>query len=256
MNYYISASTDVGNTRKVNQDSALVRKVNTKTGNMVFAVVCDGMGGLSHGEIASASLVCAFSDWFYKCLPDLSQNEISDNDIRKQWSSLLSAMNNNIKTYGERNSCRIGSTVTAMLITDYRYFLMNVGDSRAYRIKDDVRQLTQDHTLTEHHIKLGNMTREQAATSPMRSVLTRCIGAADSVNPDYFFGDTEADSVYMLCSDGFRHKITNDEFKEHLYLKTKDDPKSLLKKQEEFLINLNKERNESDNITVISVAVQ
>lgn len=255
MKYYISASTDVGNYRDVNQDSCLVRKLRTKIGNMAFAVMCDGMGGLADGEVASSSVVNAFSEWFYRYLPTLSQSEIKESDIKAQWTSVAQSINDGIKMYGRQHQCMTGSTVTVLLLTDDKYYLLNIGDSRAYVVKEKVTQMTVDHTLVEREMRLGNMTPEQAAVSPMRSVLTRCVGVTEKVFPDFFFGKTQKNAVYFLCSDGFRHKITNDEIKD-CFLQGVKEKEPQMKKREEYLIDLNKKRNESDNISVITIVTR
>lgn len=252
MDFLISATTDIGISKHVNQDGVFAAKVKTKTGNMAFAVVCDGMGGLSYGEIASASLIHAFMEWFHKEFPRLSQEKIFDDEIIRQWTVIVKTVNDKLRLYGMQNKCMLGSTVTALLLTDYRYFLLNVGDTRAYQLKNDTTQLTVDHTLIEHQIKLGNMTREQGKSSSMRNVITRCVGVAANVYPDFFFGPVMKNAVYMLCTDGFRHKITDREILDYLYMRIADDHLSM-KKMGEQLIKLNKQRKEKDDISVITI---
>ena len=251
MDFWVSASTDIGTKKQVNEDRVLVRKVTTKTGPMVFAVLCDGMGGLSHGELASSVVLDAFSEWMYTELPDLSQYPLEDHVIRKQWSSLITKKNNWLHAYGEQNQCSLGTTVTALLLTQNRYYLLNIGDSRAYEIGSQVIQLTQDHTLVAEEIRLGNLTEEQAEQSPIRNVLSRCVGVMESVSPDMFFGDVKHGSAYVLCSDGFRHCISSLEMKQ--YLLDSQQSEREMKQWEEYLIELNKSRGEKDNISVITI---
>lgn len=255
MDFYISATTDIGAKRKVNQDSLFVRKISTKTGKMVFAVLCDGMGGLKHGEVASASIVSAFSDWMYKSLPILSQYPLEDHIIKAEWESVISEQNSKIYLYGVRNNCVAGSTVTALLLTENRYFILNIGDTRAYEVDDNVKQLTQDHTIVAKEIALGNMTPDQAANSPMRHVLTRCVGASKVTYPDMFFGNTKKETLYMICSDGFWHHITFEEIREHLLIKNRKNV-SGMKRQEEKLVEFNKSRGETDNISIITILAE
>lgn len=252
MDFYISATTDVGIKRKVNQDSLFVRKLSTESGKMVFAVLCDGMGGLKYGEVASASIVRGFSEWMYQSLPELSRRPIEDAVIREQWTSLISLQNDKIRLFGRKNNCVAGSTVTAMLLTEQRYFLLHIGDTRAYVLDNGIRQLTEDHTVAARECALGNLTREQAEQSPMRSVLTKCVGVKEAVYPDLAFGNTVRGAVYLLCSDGFRHRVTPEEIREHMFVKTEEDILKM-KYQEELLIECNKSRGETDNISVITV---
>jgi len=252
LDYIVSAATDVGLVKKTNQDSYHVRVFQTGQGKMVFAILCDGMGGLEKGEVASASVVNAFRRWADERLPILSKTAINDNDIRTEWTRIASTFNEKIKTHGAQWGVVKGTTVTAILITSKRYYIINVGDTRAYRISEGVEVLTKDQTLVAREVELGNLTPEQAEKDPRRSILLQCIGASEVVYPDIFYGDTKPETVYMLCSDGFRHVITEDEI--HQYL----DPHAVtdaddLKSRLVALIELNKERRERDNITVVAV---
>lgn len=249
MNFIVSASTDIGLVKSTNQDSLSMRVVNTPQGRMVFAVLCDGMGGLSKGEVASASVIYAFDDWFYHQLPSLCNAPLEDFIIREQWNRLVTEQNNLIKTYGASQGVKLGTTVVAMLITENRYYILNVGDSRAYEISDSLRQLTSDQTFVAREVALGNMTEEQAEKDERRSVLLQCVGASDEVYPDMFFGDTNQNAVYMLCSDGFRHEITPSEIYSGFNPGVLLDENSM-KINAQKLIELNKARNERDNISV------
>lgn len=252
MNYIISAATDVGNVKNTNQDSFNVKLISTKQGKMVFAVLCDGMGGLAKGEVASTTVVTAFSKWAETRLSELCENEITDSDIRNDWVKIVTDFNDKIKNYGKRSAISLGTTVTAMLITNRRYYIINVGDTRAYQITDRVQILTKDQTVVAREIELGNITEEEAKTDPRRSVLLQCIGASDIVYPDMFFGDTVQNAVYMLCSDGFRHEIS--EYEIYQYLQPDVMLNSgVMKSNMDKLIEINKQRQERDNITVLSI---
>lgn len=252
MNFIVSARTDIGLTKSTNQDSLSVRVVNTPQGRMVFAVLCDGMGGLDKGEVASASVIRAFDAWLHNDLPVLSAAPLEDSTIREQWNKIVTEQNNTIKNYGARQGVKLGTTVVAMLLTQTRYYILNVGDSRAYEISDSVKQITSDQTFVAREVALGNMTEEQALMDERRNVLLQCVGASDEVYPDMFFGETHGNAVYMLCSDGFRHEISADE------IYGKFNPNVLLDEymmntHSEELIELNKARKERDNISVALV---
>lgn len=252
MNFIVSANTDIGITKSTNQDSLSVRVVNTPQGRMVFAVLCDGMGGLEKGEVASASVVRAFDAWLHNELPLLCSASIEDSVIREQWNRIITEQNDTIKSYGARQGVKLGTTVVVMLLTQTRYYILNVGDSRAYEISDVVKQITNDQTFVAREVALGNMTEEQALTDERRNVLLQCVGASDEVYPDMFFGDVRENAVYMLCSDGFRHEISADEIYEKL------NPNILLDEyamntNATSLIELNKIRKERDNISVVLI---
>lgn len=252
MNFIVSATTDIGLTKSTNQDSYSVRVFSTNQGKMALAVLCDGMGGLSKGEVASASLVNAFCKWADTKLPVLCKGKITDSDIRADWTGIAKEYNEKIKTYAASCGTNMGTTLTAILLTEKRYYIINVGDTRAYEISDGVKVLTKDQTVVAREVELGSLTPEEAENDSRRSVLLQCIGASDEVYPDMFFGDIKANAVYMLCSDGFRHEITEDEIYQYLNPNVMVDVKGM-KQNMDALVELDKQRQERDNISVVSI---
>ncbi len=252
MNFIVSATTDIGTTKTTNQDSLSVKVLNTSQGRMVYAILCDGMGGLAKGEVASASVIRAFDNWVHTSLRELCNAPIEDYVIRTQWEQIITSQNHTIKTYGARQGVRLGTTAVVMLITEKRYYIMNVGDSRAYEISDELKQLTQDQTFVAREIMLGNMTEEEAKTDERRNVLLQCVGASDEVYPDMFFGETKENAVYMLCSDGFRHEISPEEIYAG-FCPMQLVNEQMMQQNAVNLIELNKNRDEKDNISVVLV---
>lgn len=252
MNFIVSANTDIGITKSTNQDSLSVKVLNTPQGRMAFAILCDGMGGLEKGEVASASVIRAFDVWVRNDLPILCNAPIEDSILRAQWEKIILEQNNTIKVYGARQGVKLGTTAVVMLLTQTRYYIMNVGDSRAYELTKNIKQLTADQTFVAREVQLGNMTVEQAQTDARRNVLLQCVGASEEVYPDMFFGDVRENAVYMLCSDGFRHEINPEEIFEKLQPGVLFDDVTMSRHTEE-LIELNKRRMERDNISVVLV---
>ena len=252
MNFMISGSTDIGLTKSTNQDSMTAKVIQTSQGKMAFVVLCDGMGGLDKGEVASASVIRAFDAWSKTQLRALSRAPIEDAEIRKQWDQLVLDQNKKIASYGKSLGIRLGTTVTAMLITQTRYYVMNVGDSRAYEIIHEARQITKDQTFVAREVELGNMTEEEAKLDSRRNVLLQCVGASEDVYPDYFFGTPVQNGVYMLCCDGFRHEITPQEIF-NFFCPEQLINKETMNRNADDLIRINKERRERDNITVALV---
>ena len=106
--------------------------------------------------------------------------------------------------------------------------------------------------MIEREIEMGNLTPEEAETDPRRSVLLQCIGASEEIYPDFFFGRPRLNSVYLLCSDGFRHKISNAEIHRHLNADVCASPEEI-KRNIDRLIALDMRRMEQDNITAIAI---
>lgn len=252
MNFMVSAETDIGIVKSTNQDSLSVKIIDTYQGRMAFAIVCDGMGGLEKGELASATVVRAFDKWINEQLPVLTMQALDQSIIFSQWKDIISEQNEIIGRYGDSQGIKLGTTVVALLITQNECFIINVGDSRAYVINDNINQITQDQTFIAREIALGNMTPEQAKTDRRRNVLLQCVGASDKVYPDVFYLKSDKNTVYMLCSDGFRHEITQ----EKIYEKLKPElliSSDIMMQSSKDLIKLNKDRMENDNISVVLI---
>lgn len=252
VNFIISANTDIGIAKSTNQDSLTSMIIQTPQGKMAFTVLCDGMGGLAKGEVASASVINAFRDWAHNELPKLCQKPLQDAVIRKQWQEIVTRQNQSIKAYGQAHGVRLGTTVVAMLLTQDRYYILNVGDSRAYELTTCLRQITEDQSLVAREVALGHITPEEAEHDSRRNVLLQCVGASDEVHPDLFFGEIHTNAVYVLCTDGFRHEITPEELFDHLQPDVLLDYQTM-QVQALGLIELNKQRLENDNISVALV---
>ena len=254
MRYIATADTDIGISKETNQDSLLIKHASYSGGEILMAIICDGMGGLSKGELASATVVRAFSKWFDEELPfELEHPELSV--IGGKWAYLLKDLNLRILEYAKTHGVSsLGTTFSGLLLLNDEYVLAHVGDSRIYQIRNGVNQLTTDQTFVAREIKKGTMTPEQARRDKRRNLLLQCIGASDVVEPQVQMGRVER-GAYMLCSDGFRHEITENEMFESL------NPINLMNKNAmhsnvRYLIDLNKRRNEKDNISVILIKAE
>lgn len=248
MKYLGSAVTDMGISKKTNQDSMCLKIANTKThGQIAMSVVCDGMGGLEKGELASATVIRTFVNWFEKELP-VKVDTYSWQALSAEWDKMIKAQNYKILEYGKTLGTELGTTVSAMLIIENKYMIVHVGDSRVYEISGDIKQLTEDQTFVAREVKRGNMTVEEAKKHPKKSVLLQCVGASRTVAPDILFGDILPNTVYLLCSDGFRNQLTNDEIYE-CFNPTNANSVEAMTQNSQYLIDLVKGRKEKDNIS-------
>lgn len=252
------AHTDVGIKKHTNQDSVLIKEATTDCGKVLLAVVCDGMGGLAKGEVASATLVRAFSDWFEDEFPYLiydkegNVKEPDYNELQKSWNQLIDVVNRKIAAYGQSCQAACGTTLAGLLLIKNHYYIVNVGDSRVYHFSDTIHVLTKDQTFVQREMDEGRMTPEQAKVHPQRNVLLQCVGASTIVIPDFFEGTFEKENIFMICSDGFRHLITEEEFCKII------DAKKLVTEVEMreaavYCTELNKQRRENDNISVVLI---
>ncbi len=250
MRFIATADTDIGNAREANQDSLLIRHAETPAGEVLLCVVCDGMGGLAKGELASATVVRAFSDWFDRALSesggafDLWMTAI-------QWEAALDDANQTLSMYGEKHQLHLGTTFSGILFAGGRYLLCHVGDSRIYHIGRNARQLTEDQTLVGQEIRAGRLTKEQARRDARRGVLLQCVGASASVTPQVIVGKAKP-GVYLLCSDGLYHETTFREMSEALAPDALCDRRAMHGCARR-LIDLVKSRGETDNISALLV---
>jgi len=249
MNFLTAYHTDIGIKKKTNQDSLLIHQAQTGSGNVVLAVICDGMGGLAKGEVASACMIRQFSQWFQRDLPALLSAGLQPEALRLSWERLVGDVNQKITNYSIQNGVNMGTTCTALLIVNNVYYIMNIGDSRAYLISDNIYQLTKDHTYVQREMDAGRMTYEESLRDPQRNVLLQCVGASPEIAPDFFMGDVTINQTFMLCCDGFRHVVTPQEFYQYLNPAVCCDTQSM-QRNIIYLTELNKQRLENDNISV------
>lgn len=255
MEYISVICSDIGNTKQVNQDASLVLKAETEMGNIAFAVVCDGMGGLDKGELASTTAILGMQEWFENIFPSLLYSDFTYASLKSSWLDTILEVNERIRMYGEQIHINLGTTLTALLLVNDAYYICNIGDSRIYYIKDGVSQLTRDQSFIQQEIDMGRMTEEEAMYSKQRNVLLQCIGVSESVTPDFYCGEYGVDSAFVLCSDGFRHEISNEEMWNCLnpnFLSGEKQIEGNLR----YLIDLVKSRGEQDNITATLVSVR
>jgi serine/threonine protein phosphatase PrpC len=252
---FISAyHTDVGIKKKTNQDSLFLAEAQTVQGNVLLAVICDGMGGLSEGEVVSATVVKAFQDWFRGALPGILQTGITPDGVCASWRSLIANLNAKVLDYSALNHISLGTTVVALLLAEDWYLITNIGDSRVYYLFDALLQLTKDQTVVQREVELGLLTPEQAELDSRRNVLLQCVGASVSVEPEFIRGPLVPGSLFVLCSDGFRHHIKPDELWETLNPRTLGAERQI-HNNIVYLTDMNKYRREEDNISVIAVKV-
>lgn len=251
MEFLATAYTDVGIQKDTNQDSALIKLAETSKGTVCFAVICDGMGGLAKGEVASATIINALADWFEKELPFHLSDRDFDN-IKSRFKTIIMEQNRKIADYAKQHNVSMGTTLSALLIIGSKYLIVHVGDSRVYKLTNKVEILTKDQTVVARDLERGLITQEQAINDPRKNVLLQCIGASSFVVPEISEGTVSQNDLFMLCSDGFRHKISSEEIFEYLNPQILND-ESIMTEKSRRLTELCKQRQETDNITVLLV---
>ena len=182
--------TDIGKKRKLNQDFVYVSEISVGNLPNVF-VVADGMGGHNAGDYAS------------KCTVETMVREIrgcfEKNPIRILGKAIMAANDQIRRRAKEDNSLYgMGSTVVAATCLGHYLQVANVGDSRLYIINDEIRQITRDHSLVEEMIRMGGLDRAAARNHPDKNIITRAIGALDTVEIDFFHEELRPGTL-CLC---------------------------------------------------------
>ena len=258
MEYLVAAYTDTGVQKGTNQDSICVRRAAIAgIGETVLAVVCDGMGGLKKGEVASASVVRSFGSWFDN---NLSQFRVlcgaDFSEVRRQWTAMVERQHRALLCYSMESGTQLGTTVAAFFAYGDRYLTLNIGDSRIYERKQRLRQLTQDQSLVAREIAAGRITEEESRHHPQRNILLQCLGTGEQIiTPVFSEGKVQNDALYLLCSDGLIHELSSEEIEKRLqflYLNSKESLTAVLYEATELC----KVRGERDNITSILLKAQ
>ena len=202
LQYTAAAATDRGRKRPSNEDA-----FGFSVEDGVY-LVCDGMGGAAAGEIASSIAV----DELLRLLNDGETGGDPRAPMPQRAEQAISAANQAIFSRSQRNQklSGMGTTLVGLVVEECRVWVLNVGDSRCYRLRNrHLEQLTQDHSLVEEQVRIGRMTRSDALRSPLRNVITRALGTQKTVTPDLFELEAEPGDLFMLCSDGLTREISD-----------------------------------------------
>lgn len=194
----------VGSVRKVNEDAFL------DSPEIGLWVVADGMGGHEAGDVASRMLVDAFRN----LPPPTARQDFLDNLLLR-----LQTVNGALVDYAESHAKNgvVGSTVAILVGFGDQCTCLWAGDSRVYLLREGrLRQVTRDHSQVEELISLGLLDREEAESHPAGNVITRAVGAADSLAVDMVSHEFRDGDIYLICSDGLNKVVSDHEIGEVL----------------------------------------
>jgi len=209
-------------------------------------VVADGMGGHAAGEIASEMAVSILARELK------AVRQIADTTGAAAISDALKLANSAIyaRTIAEADKHGMGTTVSILIVSDGRYLVGQVGDSRVYLLRDGaLRQLTKDHSYVQEQVDAGVLTPEQARYHPYSNVITRCVGAGGDVEPDTYTGEVKAGDLFLVASDGLTGMV--DDRRLQQLLMARATPQRIV----DALIAEANGRGGLDNITAIVVSV-
>ena len=256
MSVRLSASgrTDAGRVRGHNEDSFEIDREHE------LYVVADGMGGHSHGEVASRMAVEAIrgfvseaegekeATWPFAYDPHLQRHSnVLKAAVRLAHDQVLSAIRRDGNLYG------MGTTVVACLVREGTAAVAHVGDSRAYRLHGaELERLTEDHTWVNEQVVAGFLSEEQARDHPLKNVVTRALGGDSEVRIELSEVEIEPGDTLLLCSDGLTTMLDDPEIERHLEGVKNGDLDAAC----DALVEEANTRGGHDNVTVVLVKAE
>ncbi len=245
-----NAITDIGKKRSKNEDRYLLEK--WADNSAILAVVADGMGGNSSGEIAAEIAINTWQELLNHSLPNtpieqydllLKQCYLADEKVRE-------------KAYQSFQTLGMGTTIVAAIITPKTCMYINVGDSRLYQFRSgEINYQSKDHSIVQLLVEVGRIKPEDIPTHPMRNTLTSCLGGKNaqgqfSIYPKWNDENppiiqVENSDLFLLCSDGLHGLVNNEE----LLTLVKNNPDNFANKSVELALD----KGGLDNVTVLTV---
>lgn len=243
MKYSFCAKTDPGRARENNEDSVAYDEATH------IAVLADGMGGYNAGEIASgmatAFIKSEISRWLLEAGADAS-----DRDVRRAMELCVDNANRSIFNAANSNAhySGMGTTLVAAIFRGRKLLLGHIGDSRCYRLRAGaLTQITKDHSLLQEQIDAGLLTPMQAASSPIKNLVTRALGVDTDVLLEMHEHVVEPGDLYVMCSDGLSDMVDDAAIAK---IATTDGD---MQQKSDALVNAANENGGRDNISVLMV---
>ncbi|MBQ4131014.1 MAG: Stp1/IreP family PP2C-type Ser/Thr phosphatase [Clostridia bacterium] len=241
----VSAKTDIGMKRSTNQDSYSYGQF--ENGTITWAVVCDGMGGMAAGNIASITAVEVIAGALEQNLSPKS----SPSFVKNLLKTSIESANAKIFSMAEENEDMrgMGTTVVAVVVIKGVAYFAHAGDSRAYYYSNNqLSQVTTDHSVVQTLLESGQLTQDEAKNHPNKNIITRALGVASYIDVDFETLDVSEGDTVLLCTDGLTNCIDDELIK---LASTDNDFSSLA----ERLVELANQNGGNDNITVVAVKI-
>jgi len=237
------ALTDVGLNRSMNQDFIYSSTAPLGSLDNLF-IVADGMGGHNAGDFASRFVVENLVKFFSQEFPDKDVHGILKEGIRKVNRELYEAASRRAELHGT------GSTLVLATIKGTVLYVANIGDSRLYLLRDELTQVTKDHSYVEELVAMGKIKRGSRDYMEKKNIITRAVGTAKEVDTDLFAMKLRPGDVILICSDGLSNMV--DEFEMEYIIRSEDG----LQKKTESLVEAANRGGGKDNISVVLIDPQ
>ena len=234
----MSACTHKGKIRSANEDNCYI-----STGDLTYLVVADGMGGHKGGKIASSTVIECIKSY-------LSADRMKNcENIPECLLKCVDYANLTVykKASSEENLVGMGTTLVMLYISGDTAYVLNVGDSRCYQIRDKkIKQITKDHSVVQELFDNGKIEFSDMKKHPNKNIITRAIGTDFNVKCDVFEVYLKEDDGFILCSDGLSNMIEDEEILK-IFLESSDTKECANK-----LVEMANDAGGTDNITVIA----
>jgi len=238
-----SGLSDIGPVREDNQDSIHLPDARHPPELGLLYAVADGMGGYTHGAVASALAIQKLAEALYN-----GKGRPTSRSLRR---GVESANLSIYKTAERLGAGRMGTTLTAAYIFDDAMQLVHVGDSRAYLIRDQQATcLTADHTTVGDLVRTRLITADKVRSHSQRSILTKSVGICMFIKPDISRHKLKEEDYLILCSDGVWSVIQDEEFAQSVMKSKGVDQVS------QNLVNLALARKTDDNASVVAIHIR
>ena len=259
---FFYGKSDIGRIRKTNQDSFLTKRLANEA---VLGVVCDGMGGVNGGNIASGIAVETFAakveDFIRrKAAAGISETQISEGDYTALLARAVVDANHAVysKASASADLRGMGTTLVAALVVKNNLYIVNIGDSRLYVTTDSsITQITKDHSLVQYLLDSGKLTPAEAQNYPKKNIITRAVGIEMDIEADIFSVNLAGTrkGYILLCSDGLTNFVKLEEISSIVTAPAASDADipTLLEQKAANLINRANEAGGSDNITAVLI---
>lgn len=227
-------TSDIGTTRDINQDDIALCCYEKDGENFVLGVMCDGIGGMQHGEIASQLVCQGLREWFENIVSWINMKKMNEKILYAHLKDTVEALNQNVLDIYLNRRIRTGTTMSLIMIFRNKYYVIQVGDSRVYKYNKKLVQLTKDATIFDN---TGEKTRQY---------LTNFMGKDEEISFTSSQGKIKNGDIFIFCSDGFYHQFIPTDLREVVLAQNNHE----ITEQCIKLVNFMKHRGEKDNISV------
>jgi len=240
-----AGKTDIGLVRNSNQDAFAILDISQTA---VFAVVCDGMGGVNGGEVASSMAINIITDK----VSEVYRDNMTSRSVKNMLNSAITNANITVYDIAHTNKTLdgMGTTIVAAMIMNKTAHIAHIGDSRVYLISDKnkIQQITKDHSIVQQLIETGQLQEGEAKNHPRRNIITKALGVCNDVEMEYNEFPLNENDILLLCTDGITGFIEEKEILSIIQTNEfRDCPQKLIKKANEH--------GGSDNSTVVLIEI-